>query len=159
MGVLCDAECRYAIKYETMRFARLVVPDLLLDILFRDARAAAPLECCGLLAGHIADGVGIVTTRFTIGNDGASPTAYETNARDMLRAFRAMRESGIELLAIYHSHPASEPVPSRRDIECNTYGDSVVHLIVSLAGAKPEARGWWLAEDGCCEAAVEVVEF
>ena len=90
--------------------------------------------------------MGVVTTRFAIGNDGASPTAYETNARDMLFAFRAMRERGIELLAIYHSHPVSEPVPSRRDIERNTYGESVVHLIVSLALARPEVRGWWLTE-------------
>ena len=41
-----------------------------------------------------------------------------------------MRTNGTELLAIYHSHPTSEPVPSRRDVEENTYGESVVHLIV-----------------------------
>jgi proteasome lid subunit RPN8/RPN11 len=115
-------------------FTRLTVPDLLLEAVFAHARAELPLECCGLLAGHITEGTGVVVARFAIGNDAGSSTAYETNARDLLAAFRAMREAGIELLAIYHSHPVSEPVPSRHDIERNTYGESVVHLIVSLAG-------------------------
>jgi proteasome lid subunit RPN8/RPN11 len=74
----------------------------------------------------------------------------------MLAADRRRRECGLELLAIYHSHPAAEPVPSRRDVERNTYGESVVHLIVGLAGAKPEVRVWWLTETGHREASFEI---
>ncbi len=96
--------------------------------------------------------------RFAIGNDAASPTEYATNPRDLLAAFRAMRSDGVELLAIYHSHPTSQPVPSRRDIERNTYGESVVHLIVGLAGAKADVRGWWLAETGYREIPFEITQ-
>jgi proteasome lid subunit RPN8/RPN11 len=141
-----------------MRFARLTVPDLLLEQVIDHAHRYAPLECCGLLAGHVADGVGVVTRRFTIGNDANSPTEYETNPRDLFAAFRSMRLAGTELLAIYHSHPASEPIPSRRDIERNTYGESAVHLIVSLAGEKPEVRAWWLTETGYREAEWVIVD-
>ncbi len=66
----------------------------------------------------------------------------------MLDAFRAMRERELELLAIYHSHPTSSPVPSQRDLEQNTYGESVVHVIVSLANPQPELRAWSLSETG-----------
>ncbi len=135
-------------------FTRLVVPDSLLAEVIGHAREVAPLECCGLLAGTNAGSVGIVTTRFAVANDLHSATDYLTNPRDMLVAFRAMRERDLELLAIYHSHPASDPVPSRRDIAGNTYGESVVHLIVGLARAEPQVRAWWLAEDGCREAVV-----
>jgi [CysO sulfur-carrier protein]-S-L-cysteine hydrolase len=133
-------------------FSRLVIPDLLLAELIEHARRGVPIECCGLLAGQITNGVGFATTRYPIENELASPTDYLTDARGMFLAFRSMRERGIELLAIYHSHPASEPVPSRRDIERNTYGETVVHLIVSLAGTEPEVRGWWLTEAGYREA-------
>ena len=36
------------------------------------------------------------------------------------------RDAGerLDLLAVYHSHPTSEPVPSRRDVDENTYGES-----------------------------------
>ena len=139
-----------------MRFTRLDIPDLLLEEIIVHAREETPLECCGLLAGSITDGVALVTARYGIVNAVRSPTEYETDARGMLFAFRAMRERGVELLAVYHSHPASEPVPSRRDIDRNTYGESVVHVIVSLAGAEPEVRAWWLGETGFHEAPFEV---
>src|SRR5262245_45834976 len=85
-----SAACRvfgYGIQYEQMRlatlhrsvrrvalaklmppFSRLVIPDLLLAEVIRHTRAELPNECCGLLAGHIANGVGIVTTRFAVEN-------------------------------------------------------------------------------------------
>lgn len=103
----------------------------------------SPLECCGLLAGRIEDGVGVVLGHFPIRNDLASPTEYLTNARDLLAATRTMRESGLTELAIYHSHPASEPVPSRTDLERNTWGETVVHVIVGEC----DIRAWWLTAD------------
>lgn len=135
-------------------FTRLIISDLLLVEVIAHATRELPNECCGLLAGRIAEGVGTVTTRFTIGNDAASATEYETNARDLFDAFRAMRQVDVELLAIYHSHPTSEPVPSRRDIERNTYGESVVHLIVGFANAEATVQAWWLMETNYREAEI-----
>jgi proteasome lid subunit RPN8/RPN11 len=129
-------------------FIHLHIPDSLLAELIAHARSTFPNECCGLLAGRMKNEIGIASTRFPITNDLASPTSYLTNARDLFDAFRAMRESGEELLAVYHSHPASPPVPSRRDLEENTYGETVIHLIVGLGGAEPKVRAWRLgAED------------
>ena len=139
-------------------FTRLAVPASLLEDAIAHARRESPLECCGLLAGRVSEGAGVVTTRFAIGNDAASPTEYATNARDLLHAFRAMRAAGEELLAIYHSHPTSNPVPSRRDIEQNTYGECVAHLIVGLAGASAEARAWLLTETGSREVPLSVTQ-
>ena len=127
-------------------FEHLAVPDSLFAEVIAHARRESPLECCGLLAGRIADGVGVVSMRFPITNDAASATEYETNPRDMFDAFRAMRAAGLELLAIYHSHPTSAPVPSRHDLDRNTYGESVVHVIVGFAAEKAEVRAWWLTE-------------
>jgi proteasome lid subunit RPN8/RPN11 len=138
-------------------FTRLVVPADVLDAVVAHARETLPNECCGLLAGRVEDGVGIATTRFAIVNDFASPTAYHTNARDLLAAFRAMREDNLDVLAVYHSHPTSDPVPSRRDVAENTYGESVVHLIVGLAREEPDVKAWWLTENGYRKADYERV--
>jgi proteasome lid subunit RPN8/RPN11 len=140
-------------------FTRLAIPASLLEEVLAHARRELPNECCGLLAGRSTDSVAAVAVRFTIRNDAASEREYETNARDMFDAFRAMRAGGLELLAIYHSHPMSEPVPSRRDIDRNTYGESVVHLIVGFANGEATVRGWWLAETGAREVAMEIAEF
>jgi [CysO sulfur-carrier protein]-S-L-cysteine hydrolase len=133
-------------------FEVLSAPAALLAELIAHARECAPHECCGLLAGRVESGTARAEVRFAVTNDAASATTYATNPRDMLRAFRAIRERGLELLAIYHSHPASPPVPSARDLAENTYGETAVHLIIGLAGAEPDVRAWWLSPDGAREA-------
>jgi proteasome lid subunit RPN8/RPN11 len=129
-------------------FTRLLIPRPILDAVLVHARAEVPNECCGLLAGVIEEGVGQVTQQFPIRNNLASPTEYSTNPRDMLDASKATRAAGTEVLVIYHSHPTSEPVPSRRDIERNWWGEGVAHLIIGLSREEPDVRAWWITEGG-----------
>lgn len=135
-------------------FTQLVLPDLLKTEIINHAQSTLPNECCGLLAGVIVDGVGVVTERYPVRNDAASPTAYLSNPQDMIAAFRAMRNDRLELLAVYHSHPSSPPNPSPRDLEQNTYGETVVHVIVGLADTVPVVRGWWYGRWGVVPAAL-----
>jgi proteasome lid subunit RPN8/RPN11 len=133
-------------------FRRLVIPQNLHDEIVVHAQSELPNECCGVLAGTIENDVGTVTYRFAVRNDLASPVTYHTNARDLLLASRAARETGTEWLAIYHSHPSSPAVPSRTDLAENTYGTTVAHVIVSLADEEPALRGWWLGDERSQEA-------
>jgi [CysO sulfur-carrier protein]-S-L-cysteine hydrolase len=129
---------------------RLLIPRPIYEAMLAHARAELPAECCGLLAGTIADGVGRVTQHFPLVNALNSPTEYESEPRSMLAAHKAMRASGIHELAVYHSHPTSEPIPSKRDLE-RSYGEHVVHLILGMCG-QPTVRGWWLTAEGAHEA-------
>ena len=135
---------------------RLLIPRDLYAAMLAHARAGLPAECCGLLAGTVADGVGRVTQHLPLANALASPTEYESEPRSMLAAHKAMRAAGTEVLAVYHSHPTTDPVPSRRDLERN-YDERVVNLIIGLRGPEPEVRGWWLTADSAREATWEVV--
>src|SRR5262245_28473027 len=107
------------------------------------AQAELPNECCGLLAGRVKNGVGRVEARYPLVNELASPCEYSAAPKGLFAAFKDMRARGIDLLAIYHSHPTSEPVPSRTDRERNFYGDDVVFLIIGMAGPSAETRAWW----------------
>ena len=79
-------------------------------------------------------------------NTAASPIKYRSDGKDLFAAARDMRESGLELLAIYHSHPTSDPVPSATDLRENYYGAQIVNFIISLKGDEPVIRGWLLEE-------------
>jgi proteasome lid subunit RPN8/RPN11 len=68
-----------------------------------------------------------------------------------------MRRLDLEIVAIYHSHPTSEPVPSRTDLERN-YSPEVVNFILSLSEKEPRMRGWWLDEKGYQNAEWECVD-
>ena len=126
----------------------LVVPQSILDAVVAHARAELPNECCGFLAGTIAGGDGLVTRHLPLVNERASPTEFLSEPRSLFAAHRAMRTAGIDVLAIYHSHPMSAPVPSQKDLAENTYGDSVVWLIVGLGGPEPDVWAWWLDAGG-----------
>jgi proteasome lid subunit RPN8/RPN11 len=136
---------------------RLSIPKAIYDAMIAHAYAELPAECCGLLAGKISNGIGQVSEHFPLVNALKSPTEYESDAPSMFAAHKAMRASGTEVLAIYHSHPTSEPIPSQRDLE-RSYAEKVVNLIIGLRGATAEVRGWWLNADSAIEAKWAVVE-
>jgi proteasome lid subunit RPN8/RPN11 len=139
---------------------RLLLPAQFYRALLAQAVAESPNECCGQLAGPPPrDGLGRVERRYPFVNASPSPTIeYQADDRGLLAAHRDMREQGLELLAIYHSHPTSAPVPSRKDRERNYYGPDVVHLIVSLATDVPIVRGWRLTAEEAREAEWEVFD-
>jgi proteasome lid subunit RPN8/RPN11 len=127
----------------------LVTPDSILLELRQHAAAEHPLECCGVLAGRD----GTVSLRFPIRNDASSPTAYVTNGRDLLDAQKMIRSAGLVELAIYHSHPDGEAIPSRTDLDRNTWGDSVAHVIVG----RDAIRAWRLLPDHYEEVPIKTV--
>jgi proteasome lid subunit RPN8/RPN11 len=128
-----------------MELFRLVIPSGVRAALVAHARAELPNECCGFLAGRVEDGAGRATVYLPLVNELASPTAFRTEPRSVLAAFRTMRAAGTDVIAICHSHPTAAAVPSQRDLRENTYGPNIPWVIVGFDGAKPGVtsfRGW-----------------
>ena len=125
---------------------RLIVPTDVVMAVFRHAEVERPNECCGFLAGQIREPVGLVVESIPIVNELQSPTAYRTEARSLFAAYRTLRDRQFELIAVYHSHPNVSAIPSRRDREEWTYGETAC-AIVGMADGKPELRVWQLRGD------------
>ena len=142
-------------------FRLLSMPRSCYDTLVAQALAEQPLECCGLLAGVLEGDIARVARAYPLVNALASPVEYESDARSMLEAMRDVTRNDHDVLAVYHSHPTSAPLPSRKDLDRNwavkDYLGDVVHLIVSLVESPPLVRGWWLGEKEYREADWEVV--
>jgi proteasome lid subunit RPN8/RPN11 len=133
-------------------FRLLSIPGRVYDAVVAQALAERPNECCGLLAGVLDGGVARVVAHYPLVNALASPVEYESGAEGLFQADRDMREKGLDTVAVYHSHPVSPPVPSKKDLARNWWGECVAHLIVSLTTSPPEVRAWWLAETDYREA-------
>jgi proteasome lid subunit RPN8/RPN11 len=123
-----------------------------------------PNECCGLLAGRIVEPespgqpkLWQVEQRYPLINKAASPTEYFGEEKSLCAANREMIKHGLDLLAVYHSHPTSVAVPSRKDREQNYLGP-VVHFIISLQGQTPELRAWWLTQTDATPADWQLIE-
>jgi proteasome lid subunit RPN8/RPN11 len=129
------------------------------------AQDELPNECCGLLAGRLlpegpaAGGVPLahVVRRYPLVNAAHSPREFLSDARSMLGADKSMRALSLDLLAFYHSHPTTEPIPSRVDLERNYY-PGVMSFIISLQGDVPAVRAWWLGEHDFAPADWQCVE-
>jgi proteasome lid subunit RPN8/RPN11 len=134
------------------------------DTLVAHARREAPNECCGLLLGHGSVVTGVVTARnlratgwrhalavvlHRMGG-GVPPgrVRFLLDPRDHFAAIRAARASDRAVLGIYHSHPATAPVPSDTDRREAAYPD-FLYIIVSPGGrtVPADVRAYRL-EDG-----------
>src|SRR5579872_5913010 len=98
---------------------KIHVREQILEEMLRHARSNPAIECCGLLAGRNT----VITVALPARNVLASATVYEIDSRELFLLFHRMREEGLELLGLYHSHPAGENIPSPRDIEKAYYPD------------------------------------
>jgi proteasome lid subunit RPN8/RPN11 len=98
------------------------------------ARAEAPNECCGLLVGAGLAVAGAVPAR----NVRASPTRFLIDPADHFRTIRLARLAGLRVIGAYHSHPASDPVPSATDL-AESHDAELVHMIVSLRAGSADA--------------------
>jgi len=123
---------------------RIALPRAIREEIVAHARASAPNEACGLIAGR--DGTPARAIRCA--NVHETPTTrYRIEPREQLQAFRAMDDRSEELVAIYHSHPASQAYPSPTDRAEAHYPDAV-YILVSLRTDEPEVRGFRIAADG-----------
>ncbi len=81
----------------------------------REARAAFPRECCGLLEGR-RDGDGTrIEALHPARNLSPAPDAFEIVPADHFAAQRAARSAGRDIVGCYHSHPDGRAEPSPRD--------------------------------------------
>lgn len=124
----------------------------MLDELIAHARADAPNECCGMIAGEAGRAVRVYPGT----NAAASPLRYEFDGAQQLAVQTDIEEHGWELAAIYHSHTRSAPEPSQTDINLAFYPDAL-YVIVGVAGGEPEIRAWAIRGGRVSEAPLLVV--
>ena len=121
----------------------MVIPPAIRAELQTHAAREAPNECCGLIA--FADGV---ADRYLPGRNALeSPYRYEL---EIDPSVWFLEDEGLEL-AVFHSHPATQPEPSRTDRELAGLWSGRPFLIYSLAF--DELRAWRISRD-----AVEEIE-
>ncbi|HEY8862281.1 MAG TPA: M67 family metallopeptidase [Candidatus Limnocylindria bacterium] len=118
------------------------LPAALRDDILAHARAEAPKEACGLVAGRNARATRVI--RCTNAHP-AAVTRYTIDPREQLRAFRDMEANGEDLVAIYHSHPATQAYPSPTD-RAEAHYPEAVYVLVSLRDATPDVRAFQIRD-------------
>jgi proteasome lid subunit RPN8/RPN11 len=144
----------------------LHLPCRLYEEMMNHARREWPNECCGMIGGRrpmpasttTPERVATAVKLYPLVNEAASPVEFRVSQHPSLfAAVRDMRQNDLDVVAVYHSHPTSDPVPSKKDCE-QWYYDGSMCLIIGLAEGEPRLRGWWIDSEHCTEADWKLTE-
>ena len=122
---------------------RLVLDSGIATAIVEHARAGHPDEVCGIVGGRDGRGWLLYQGR----NVASHPRiAYELDAETLSRQIE-LEAAGLELAAIYHSHPHGPETPSGADIARAFYPDAV-YIICSLADCNTAILRGYRIRDG-----------
>ncbi|TKJ34398.1 MAG: hypothetical protein CEE38_17780 [Planctomycetes bacterium B3_Pla] len=134
---------------------KLEIPNDIFADMLAQARAEAPIECCGILAGS----GGRVEKLYKIANAESRNDHFMMEPEQQFAAVKDIRSASLDMLAIYHSHPETPARPSAEDIRL-ALTPGVVYLIVSLHGSNGglAVKGFQIEDGNVTEVPVEVLQ-
>lgn len=132
----------------------LEIPRQIFSRIVDQAQAEAPAEACGILAGQGQRAQQVYKMR----NTDQSSDHFMMEPKEQFAVIKDIRANGLEMLAIYHSHPASPARPSAEDIRLALTPD-VRYVIVSLdQPGEPEIRAFEIEQEAISESPIRIVE-
>ena len=132
----------------------LQIPGDIFDQMVEQARAEAPIEACGILAGNN----GRVEKIYKMKNADKSSNHFMMAPEEQFKVVKDIRACGLKMLAIYHSHPVTPARPSAEDIRLSLTPD-LVYVIVSLKNKNmPAIKGFLIEDSSVTDATVEVID-
>lgn len=113
-----------------------------------------PNEACGILAGS----GNRVSKVYPITNTEPSPVSYFMEPAEQFRVMKELRQKGLCMLAIFHSHPQSPAFPSAKDVSLAFYDDAV-YLIIGLTNPEfPEIKAYAINDKHVREASLRILD-
>ena len=115
----------------------MIIPSHIIDEIIGQARAEAPNESCGYLLGR----ANIVIQNYPMENIDHSPEHFSFAPRQQFAALRYAREHELQILANWHSHPASPSRPSQEDLRLAN-DPNIRYAILSLLDGSPKLNSF-----------------
>ncbi|MEW6009562.1 MAG: M67 family metallopeptidase [Candidatus Omnitrophota bacterium] len=125
----------------------------ILNRIIEHAKKCSPIEACGYLAGKEK----LITKHYELANMDESQEHFSFEPGEQFRVLRDARANGLEIYAVYHSHPFSPARPSVEDIKL-ALDPNLSYCIVSLAGNKEEVKSFRIKAEKVENEDLEVVD-
>jgi proteasome lid subunit RPN8/RPN11 len=118
------------------------------------AKSSLPNEVCGLLAGR----GGEISKLFRLTNTSDTPElCYFMDAKEQFKTMKEIRQLGLELAGIYHSHPESVAYPSAKDVELAYYPEAIYIIISMKDPIKPLIKAFKIVDGQITEEEIKVI--
>lgn len=108
---------------------------------------------------------GRVEKVYPMRNAKPGPDYYEMDPDEQFHVMKDIRGSGLEMIALFHSHPTGQAYPSKVDVaqaywpgtELPNYPDAVYIIVSLMDRSKPVARGFSIEEGKVNEVSLNIV--
>ncbi len=133
---------------------KLEIPTNIFEQMVAQAKALAPIEACGILAGKDNKAEKL----FEMTNADNRSDHFMMEPKEQFAVVEDIRSAGLEMLAIYHSHPETLARPSAEDIRLALTPD-VIYVIVSLQDANDaNVKGFCIENSTVTEVPVKILQ-
>lgn len=128
------------------------IPQWIINQILAHAKDTFPNESCGILAGKNS----MPSHIYQVKNTDPNPRIrYLMDPQEQFWIFKNMRHNGLELIAIYHSHPHTEAFPSLTDLKLAYYPEAY-YILTSLQDPQnPSMRAFRIQEGQITEEPIE----
>jgi proteasome lid subunit RPN8/RPN11 len=111
-----------------------------------------PNEACGMLAGKD----GKVEKVYQMTNRDKSAKTFFMDPSEQLKVIKEIRDLGMKMAGIYHSHPETEAYPSAHDVELAFYPEASYVIISIKDKANPSIRSFRIIQGEVSEERVKI---
>ncbi|MFC0470033.1 M67 family metallopeptidase [Halalkalibacter kiskunsagensis] len=125
-----------------MEYGKIIIPASYYKEIVEHGKLNLPYEVCGLLAG-IKDKVQSV---WPLENEIKSDRRFFVGEKKIEETIKLIEKQGEKILAVFHSHPTTAPLPSSYDIE-NHFDEHVLMVIISYKSMNPKVKCYRIKND------------
>jgi len=123
------------------------------DQIIAHAKKGVPIEVCGYLAGK----EGVINKHYALTNIDKSEEHFSFDPKEQFATVKDARRNGMEVYAVYHSHPVTPARPSEEDIRL-AYDPGISYVIVSLADGGEDVKSFKIQNATVEPEAIEVID-
>lgn len=116
------------------------------------AKSGTPIEMCGYLASEN----GTVSKHYELTNIDQSEDHFTFDPKEQFDTVKDARKNGLEVCAVYHSHPVTPARPSEEDIKL-AYDPNISYVIISLADGGENVKSFKIKDAQVTPEEIEIV--
>jgi len=123
------------------------------EAIYKQGDKEAPLEACGYLAGQDEE----LIKRYPMYNVDQSSDHFTLDPAEQFKVIKEARNEGLEVNAVYHTHPETPARPSEEDIRL-AFDPNIIYIIASLVGEEHTIKAFRIKDKEVTVLEMEVIE-
>lgn len=131
---------------------KIIIPQSLYDQMIEHGRVTLPYEACGMFSGNNQK----IKSFWPLENESKSDRRFFVSKKVVEETIQKVKELDQQIVAIYHTHPSTAPIPSIYDIKHHV--DHDVKMVIISYKTKSAITKWYRIIDSTYEECLFLID-